>query len=232
MDTQKSLAIVSGGGGYIGGAISSELRGHGWEVAALSRHAAPGVYTCDATDEKAVQATIAAIVKAHGPIGACIHAAALPLERVGLLATATESFDAHMNTAARAAFLLAKACVPNMAQGAAFIGITSQAIEAGVVQPSGAYVPAKYALRGLLRVLASEVKEKGIRVYAVTPGFLPGGLNSDIPEPVRNFIASKSGTDAHSTKALSELVRKLCTNEMEAPSGSSVAFPSLEISLL
>jgi NAD(P)-dependent dehydrogenase (short-subunit alcohol dehydrogenase family) len=229
---EKPLAVISGGTGYIGAAVTQELTASGWEVAVLSRRANPGLYECDVTDEQAVRETIAAIVQKFGKIDACIHAATVPLKRVGLLSVSPTEFELDIHTAARGALLLAKECMPHMEHGATFIGITSQAIEPGLVQPLGTYLPAKYALRGMLRVLASETREAGICVYAVAPSFLPGGLNSDLPEKVQNFIALKSGTNADSPKELGELIRKLCMHEVDIPSGSSIAFPSLSVSPL
>ena len=237
MDTHtqtKPLAVISGGTGYIGSAIVAELRKNGWQAIALSQDAVPTneVYTCDVTNEKEVHECIADIVDTYGPLSALIHAASPSLERIPLLSVSTVSFDAALNTNVRAAFLLAKEAIPHMQKGAAFIGITTHAIEPGTLQPHGAYIPAKYALRGFLRALAAETGESGIRVYAVAPGFLPGGLNKDIPQPIQDFLANKSGTNRESHRELSILVRKLCVGDAEFSLGSSIAFPSLTMSPL
>ena len=137
-----------------------------------------------------------------------------------------------MDTSVRAAFLLAKEVAGHMQKNAAFIGITTHAIEPGVLQPHGAYIPAKYALRGFLRALSAETKESGIRVYAIAPGFLPGGLNKDIPQSIQDFLAQKSGTDQTSVRDIATLARELCVGDTRFPSGSSIAFPSLTASPL
>lgn len=230
--TTKPLAIISGGAGYIGAAIAEALSSSGWRVVSLSRSEHADAYVCDVTDEKAVRTAIADITAKYGQISACIHAASPALERTPILSISTKSFDSAMDTGARAAFLLAKEVAGHLIKGAAFIGITTQAIEPGIPQVSGAYTPSKYALRGFLRVLSAETTQAGVRVYAVAPGFLPGGLNSDLPPQVAEFIARKSGTDTDSQKALAALVVKLCTDGETFPPGSSIAFPSLELSPL
>lgn len=237
MDTNKPtkpLAVISGGTGYIGSAIATELRKNGWQTIALSRDTAPttDVYVCDVTNEKEVHECMTNIVSTYGPLSALIHAASPSLERIPMLSVSTASFDAALNTNVRAAFLLAKEAIPHMQKNAAFIGITTQAIEKDIPQPSGAYLPAKYALRGFLRALAAETGESGIRVYAVSPGFLPGGLNSDLPQTVQEFLARKSDTNAESPKEIAELTVELCTNATQIPSGSTVAFPSRAVSSL
>ncbi|KKW46325.1 MAG: Glucose 1-dehydrogenase 1 [Parcubacteria group bacterium GW2011_GWB1_57_6] len=229
------LAIISGGTGYLGTTIVAELKEAGWSVVSLSKNTSESsaeVYTCDVTDEKDVQAVIAKIVAAHGPISACIHAASPSLERLPVLSISAESFDVTMHTNVRAAFLLAKETVKHMPEGSAYIGVTTQAIEPGMLQPSGAYIPAKYALRGFLRVLSAETKQLGIRVFAVSPSFLPGGLNDDLPQNVQDFLANKSGTDKQSTREIATLIKKLCLHEGGFLSGSSIAFPSLASSPL
>jgi len=230
-NTHRPIAVISGGTGYIGSAIVEALTTAGWEAVALSRSASEGSYVCDVTDEKAVRAAIATIA-ARGTIRACIHAAAAPLERLPVHTISAGSFDSAMDTSVRAAFLLAKEAIPLMPKDSAFIGITTQAIEPGAVQPSGAYLPAKYALRGFLRALSAETKNTGVRVYAVAPGFLPGGLNRDLPQQMQDFFASKSGTNAESAQELGALVQKLCIGGAAFPAGSSVAYPSLAVSPL
>jgi NAD(P)-dependent dehydrogenase (short-subunit alcohol dehydrogenase family) len=232
---QKPLAIISGGTGYLGAAIVTELESTGWRTISLARSVTEdtdSVYQCDVTNEKDVHTVIAQIIADHGPVTACIHSASPMLERVPILSVSAESFDVAMDTGARAAFLLAKELSGHMSKDAAFIGITTQTIEPGTPQPSGAYIPAKYALRGFLRVLTSETKQEGIRVYAVSPHFLPGGLNSDLPQPVQDFLAHKSGTDSESPKEIATLIRKLCVGETEFLPGSSITFPSLTASPL
>lgn len=238
MDTQhtqtKPLAVISGGTGYLGTAIAAELKNAGWNVISLSRGASvtADVYICDVTNEKQVHEAMTDIVKKYGPIAALIHAASPSLERIPILSVSTASFDAALDTNVRAAFLLAREAIPHMRKNAAFIGITTHAIEPGPLQPHGAYIPAKYALRGFLRALATETGESGIRVYAIAPGFLPGGLNKDIPQPVQDFLANKSGTNRESHQELAILVRKLCRGDERFQSGSSIAFPSLVVSPL
>ncbi len=231
----KSLAVVSGGTGYLGTAIATELKNAGWRVVSLSKSASKSndeVYTCDIANEKDVREAIASITKIHGPLSACIHAASPPLERIPILSVPTASFDAALNTNARAAFLLAREMAEHMAENAVFIGITTHAIEPGTLQPHGAYIPAKYALRGFLRALSAETKKSGIRVYAVAPGFLPGGLNKGIPKTIQDFFARKSGTDSESPKEIATLIRRLCVGDTKFPPGSSIAFPSLVASPL
>lgn len=207
----NKLALITGGRGYIGSAIALRFAQRGYVPVALSR--ALGI---DVTDEGSLEDAVARAVSEHGPIYACVHAAAAPLERKPLLTVDPRSFDAALATAARGAYLLARAARPHLAPTAAFIGITTEAIESGEpAAGSGAYIAAKYALRGVLRSLAAELP----RVYAVAPGFLPGGLNSDIPQAAREMLARKYNSPT--PEDIAALIVELCEGS-PIPSGMSV----------
>lgn len=223
---KKPLAIISGGSGYMGSAISAALRNAGWNVAALNRSARKeeGAYQCDITDPVQVQEAIQKITKRYGDISACVHAASPRIVNKPLLETDVESFELPVRIAVRGAFLLAKEVIPQMKAGSAFIGITSKFIEPEIaVPPAGSYVTAKYGLRGFLRTLTSEVRAKNIRVYAVAPGVLPGGLNDGVSPAMINFLASKSRAGTVAVEEVAALVQKLCTVPDAYPTGSSIA---------
>ena len=123
--TKKSLAVVSGGTGYLGSAIVTALKDAGWNAIALSHS------DCDVTSHVEVEKAISKIV-ADGPkIGAIIHAAASPVAKTALLEADDADFDQQIVVAVRGAFNLAKATAPHMEHGGAFIGITSKLIEPG-----------------------------------------------------------------------------------------------------
>ena len=228
--TEKPLAIISGGNGYVGSAISSALRNVGWNIAILSRsvQTEKETYQCDLTKEREVNSVVENIVERYGAIDACIHAASPGIVNKPLLEMDLESFEISNNVAVRGAFLLAKAVVPHMKAGASFIGITSKLIEPKMIlSPMCSYVTAKYGLRGFLRTRAGEVRMKGIRVYAVAPGFLRGGLNDNLPTPVLNLFASKSGAGTATIEEVADLVKILCTVQDAYPTGSSITIPPI-----
>ena len=233
----KPLAIISGGTGYLGGAIMESLLRAGWRVVSLSRAASKDStiesYKCDITDEVSVEKTIGIITDKYGPIQACIHAASPKLSRTKLAETPLESFDAHIAVSVRGAFLLARASLPHMKEGSTYIGITSSVIEQDkLLPPLGSYISAKYALRGFLRVLSSEVTPQNIRVYAIAPGFLKGGLNRDVPGKIIDFLSSKSDSGFASIEDIADIVKNICVNPGAIPSGSSISYPPRVVSPL
>lgn len=228
----KPLVIISGGSGYVGKALADAFAAQNWEVVSLSRTGTDGM-RCDVTDRSSANAAIEEIVKKFGKIRACIHAAASPLERVSILETSEASVIETLNTAYLGALHLAHAAIPHMEATGAFIGITSGAIEPGeTVGAMGSYLPAKYALRGFLRALSVDPAARVIRVYAVSPDFLPGGLNDDLPRIVKEVFSKDSNTTETSVLELGKMIVTLASRPSSVPSGSSIQFPSGDVSPL
>ncbi len=227
----QPLLVISGGSGYIGAAIVAAFKVRGWTVITLSRTKGEASdefsMSCDISNEDAVKKAIQQVVERYGKIDACIHAAATSLERVSILEASKRSLEDTMAVAYFGAVYLARAVIAQMRSGGSFIGITSQVVEADVVTNPlmGGYLPAKYALRGFLRALASAPEAHALRVHAIAPGFLPGGLNSDLPPIVQRVIAHQSGTLA-SCDALGELAYTIAADPNAYLPGTSIQFPS------
>ena len=216
----NTLVLITGGSGYLGAAVAARFAACGYTPVSLSR--ASG---CDITDAVSVAAAVEAAVAAHGPIFACVHAAAAPLDRSTILNTTQELLDANVDVALRGAWFLAKAATPHMGEGSVFVGVTTEALEPGEASSKlGSYLCAKYALRGFLRALFEEVERKGIRVYAAAPGYLAGGLNRDLPAAVLSMLAVKY--EAASVEDTATAIVELCVDATKYPSGSSVLVPS------
>ena len=72
-------------------------------------------------------------------------------------------------------FLVSKAAIPHMGEGASIINVVSGVSIEG--RPEwGAYSVSKFGLEGLTQILAGELKERGVRVNSVDPG----GMRTDM----------------------------------------------------
>jgi NAD(P)-dependent dehydrogenase (short-subunit alcohol dehydrogenase family) len=69
------IALVVGGAGYIGSAITTRLRDEGATVVVASRHATDGV-VLDASDPSSVEAAVAEVLSTHGRIDVLVVTAA------------------------------------------------------------------------------------------------------------------------------------------------------------
>jgi len=238
MKKEKPVAIITGGSGYVGQAIAKALIAKGWLPILASRKptslkGAEGI-SCDLTDEKSIHELVKKVVKAHGTIGACIHAAAPATIRKALTETTLEEIDNEFAVTVRSAYALTRTAVPHMSAGAAFIGITTHSLETTekIERNIGAYLPAKQALRALLRTLSHELEAKKIRVYAVAPKFMPGGLNAKLPAPVQKLLSRQDNGSSLSADDVAKVVATICTDASAFPSGTSIAIPSRVVSPL
>ena len=80
-----------------------------------------------------------------------------------------EHFDSHFDTNVKGPFFLIKEAVAHLNDGGVIISNTSIVAQKGF-DGSGVYSATKGALRSLTRVLASELKSRGIRAVSVAPG--------------------------------------------------------------
>jgi NAD(P)-dependent dehydrogenase (short-subunit alcohol dehydrogenase family) len=155
--------VVTGGSGGIGKAIVSGLRSEGWDVTSLSRREG-----CDVSDEKQVAAAFSDLRQ----LDAMIYCAAVLIKRPVTQLT-IEEWDVQLGAGLRGAFLCSREAFRMMRdRGGSIVMISSLSGVAGAEKFPGmaAYVAAKSGLAGLTEALASEGRELGIRVNAISPG--------------------------------------------------------------
>jgi NAD(P)-dependent dehydrogenase (short-subunit alcohol dehydrogenase family) len=182
---QNKLAIITGGNGYLGRAVTKELQSRGWEVAVLSRSSME--FACDVTDVLSIKNAVEKVVRQFGPITAAIHAAALPLERVVKADASSRDLQNQNAVSVTGAKNLYDAVLPHMEPAGIFVAITSDATKNDNDLKMGAYVDAKREMEQFVKNLQAP-----FRTELFSVGFLPGGLNNDLPEQVRTFFGAKS----------------------------------------
>ncbi len=115
----------------------------------------------------------------HGPWDSLIHNAA-----TGVIRAALETEDKHwdwtLNANARTLLSLARTCAGEMRPGSSIVGVSS--LGSTRVLPDYALVGvSKAALESLVRYLAVELAPRGIRVNAVSAGFVETGALDYFP---------------------------------------------------
>jgi 3-oxoacyl-[acyl-carrier protein] reductase len=209
---RRRVALVTGGGGGIGGAICQRLAEDGLDVVVAYRgradHAEDVVTAIRALDgparAMAIQADLASAdgaltlarlaARSFGPIDVLVNNASPAIGAKAFASLDWADIQAQLDVQVRAAFLLAKACLPAMIERSdgRIVNITSQAAEGPPTPTWTAYAMAKSALATMSRYLAAEVGPSGITVNCVAPGMTETGMIGDIPEKAQLIAARQT----------------------------------------
>jgi NAD(P)-dependent dehydrogenase (short-subunit alcohol dehydrogenase family) len=106
------------------------------------------------------------------------------------------SFDALIATNLKGPFFLIRALLPFFANPASIVLCSSVAARIGLPQ-SSVYAASKAGLLSLARTLSGELKSRGIRVNALTPG------------PTETSAFTKLGQEPQAQEALRARIRKM-----------------------
>lgn len=175
------VAIVTGASRGIGRAIALELSRRGWKLGLAARSASDlEALACEIPDALALPTDITrpeevkrlaqAVLERWGRIDALVNNAGLA--HVAPFAETSEAvFDQLMAVNVKGAFLCMQAVLPAMrAQGEGQI-LNLLSVAAKRVFPEwSVYCASKFALDGLSRALAEELKGSGIKVSTLFPG--------------------------------------------------------------
>jgi len=208
----RPQALVTGGTRGIGRAICLELAKQGYDIAftyrsseELARSLEAEVATLsakdigakakgflvDISDAGAVTAGVEKILSEFPQVEVLVNSAGISIDGLAMRYK-PEDFDRLMDTNVRGAFLTTQGVLRPMmkARRGSIIFISSvigQMGNAGQVP----YSAAKAALLGMTKSLAREVGSRGIRVNAVTPGFIKTDMTSALPEQNKEGILAQ-----------------------------------------
>jgi 2-hydroxycyclohexanecarboxyl-CoA dehydrogenase len=187
MSLANTVAVVTGGGSGIGRACSIQLARDGAYVAIWdlnAKNAADTVrlvesaggkaaaYVGDATDPRAIGATLAAIRADLGPVLILVNNAGVSHFKTFQEVT-QEDLESIYRINVFGPFLLTQATVPDMltARWGRIIFISSSSAQTGTaLQPH--YASSKGGIISLSRSLAQAFADRGITVNNVSPGFI------------------------------------------------------------
>ena len=181
------VAFITGASTGIGQALARELARRGYRVALAARRtalldaevaaiAAAGgqamAVTCDVADEAAVQAAVALVESTWGPIDLAIANAGLgDPTPIAQMAVADAEYIMRVNFLGM--IYLFGAVRPSMLarKSGHFVGVASLAGFRGLPM-SGIYSASKAAMQAFLEAARVELKDHGITVSTVNPGFV------------------------------------------------------------
>ena len=181
--------MVVGGTGGIGGEIALACSQFGAKVSIAGRDAERSAAAAeqldldaetvtgvalDVTNAASIAAGLASAEAALGPVTVMVNSAGTQIEEPAT-EVQEESWDAVMDANFKGAFLLSQAAARSMiaqGRGGSIIHITSVRSNLGIRRGYAAYVGSKGGLGILIKQLASEWAEHGIRVNGIAPTFI------------------------------------------------------------
>lgn len=190
------VAIVSGGARGIGAAAAVALAEAGASVvvfdlltasetvaAAAARGAACRAWQLDISDEQAVNAAVAEVVTALGPVSIIVAAAGVMPS--GAVDSGLSQWRQVLSVNLDGTRHLVAACYPGMAQrgDGRIVLVTSVAARQGGLLAGAEYSASKGALLSYGRHIARNGAAHGVRCNIVAPGVIETSMNAHLPKP-------------------------------------------------
>lgn len=165
------VAIVTGASSGIGRRTAELLEDRGARVVTFAR--SNGLVRGDVADPNAIEALFAETESQFGPCEILINAAGM-IDPAPLVETTPEQWQRMFDVNVLGVYLACRRALPSMLERGAGV-IVNVASISGVVGPEKfpgfvSYCASKGAVISLTEALAVEVRERGVRVNAVSPG--------------------------------------------------------------
>ncbi|MGE4427296.1 MAG: SDR family NAD(P)-dependent oxidoreductase [Solirubrobacteraceae bacterium] len=198
-ELEGRVALVTGAAQGLGAAVSDALAGEGASV--VRTDIAGGDITLDVRDENAVRAAIADTAERHGRLDVVVANAGVAFVKP-LVETSLADWRGLMEINLDGVFVTAREAALQMAARGGGSIIVMASISGLRGSPLiGPYAAAKAGVISLAKTLALEMRDHGVRVNAVCPGFIDTAMVSDhvdeltaaIGMPALDVINAKQG---------------------------------------
>lgn len=183
------IAVISGGAGGLGRALSARLMSEGWRVVALDLDVSGLTpsdrlwpITCDLTDPGQRDGAMAQILTRHPAIDLAIYNAGIT--QIGACSDLSEA--AHRKVF-EINYFAATAMAQSLLKGVRAARGTHLAVSSvagfSPLYHRTAYAASKHALEGFFKSLRSEEKPHGVRVAVAAPSFVATNIGRDERQP-------------------------------------------------
>lgn len=173
-------AVVTGGAGGLGRALSQDLVGRGWQVAVLDlagteldNASGPSVrtYACDVTDAAAVDAVCRQVRQDHACIDLVIYNAGIT--QIGLFSETPLAVHRRVIDINYFGSVNVCAALLDAVRGSQGVHLAISSVAGfAPLHRRTAYSASKHALEGFFRTLREEEREHGVGVLIAAPSFV------------------------------------------------------------
>jgi NAD(P)-dependent dehydrogenase (short-subunit alcohol dehydrogenase family) len=218
-------ALITGGVGGLGGAVTAAFVAAGWRVVVpvlpelVSSAAAPGaeMIAADLTDEGSVAVVVAVAAQdAERPLRAVVNLVGGYAAGGRVHETPVEEFEAQLTLNLRPTYLVTAAGLPHLLAGGegAVVCVSSRAAEQPFSGAAG-YITAKAAVSAFVDALNAEYRADNIRVNAVLPSVIDTPAN-------RASMPDADWTRWVPPAQIAAVILNLCSDESHAVTGTKV----------
>jgi NAD(P)-dependent dehydrogenase (short-subunit alcohol dehydrogenase family) len=236
MKTHNKVALVAGGTGGLGRAISLAFVEQGANVIVTFRRpgdldelkkaasvklveaqgASLDGFNADVTDETAVAKLIDGIVERHGRLDCLVNAVGAYAGGIKFWDLETKIFEQQLALNLRAGFLLARAAARVMVKqgNGAIVNVASKAAIDHAAGAS-AYAASKAAAVAMIDSLAADLKGTGVRANSILPSIIDTPAN-------RKAMPKADFSKWPKPEEIARVILFLCSNEAHLIQGASV----------
>ena len=211
MRFKDKVVVISGAGAGIGKGIANEFAKEGARIVIAEVNVESGnavvnelqdqgmqalFVQTDVSNNESVEKTAAKVADTWGTIDIVVNNAGIALWK-GIKDLSSEEWDQVMGVDLKGVFLMSKHCVPHMANSTVKSIVNISSVHAMATVPNyDAYAAAKGGVVSLTRSMALTLKDDGIRVNGICPGFIDTEMlqryveSLDNPEEYMKYVLS------------------------------------------
>ena len=219
----ERTAIVTGGTGGLGAAVTRTLIDDGWrvvvpwyderELARVDEHERLDLVQADLTDPASAAAVVA---RAGDGLGALVNLVGGFAQGERVHQTPVDDFERLMRLNLRPTYLMSAAALPVMMDGGggAIVCVSARA----AVQPfpgAGGYITAKAAVLAFVDVLDAEYRGDGVRANAIMPSIIDTPANR-AGQPDADYDTWVKPAD------IARVIAHLCSDDAGVTSGGHI----------